>query len=306
MMHRTVLYHGNCQDGLASAFACWQRFGEEAQYLPVLYGQPCPDIPRDHTIYIVDFSYPPETIQALLVARLTLGEDREPYVTVLDHHASAERDLAALARQGLRGLMICFDMEESGASLTWKYLHAGAGVRRYAPDPDEFEYRMPTFFKYVRDRDLWQWRLPDSKAISLAYWALDKDFRSIEQFAQDLDDAEGSHRIITEGGAMQRYADALVKEQAARAVYGNIGGYRVPIVNATTLFSEVGDFLCSQEPRPLFCAYYFDRNDHKRQWGLRGRGEVDLSIVAKGYGGGGHPQAAGFVTEQDWRGEIIT
>ena len=41
----------------------------------------------------------------------------------------------------------------------------------------------------------------------------------------------------------------------------------------------------------------------QRQWGLRGRGKVDLSIVAKQYGGGGHHDAAGFVTAQDWKGE---
>ena len=40
----------------------------------------------------------------------------------------------------------------------------------------------------------------------------------------------------------------------------------------------------------------------QRQWGLRGRGKVDLSIVAKQYGGG-HHDASGFVTAQDWKGE---
>lgn len=302
-MTTTVLYHANCPDGYASAFACWQRFGDEAQYVPVSYGQPCPEIPSDHTVYIVDFSYHPDILQELLAARLHLGTAREPYVIILDHHVSAERDLAALARQELRGLMICFDLQESGASLTWKYLKTGGWQPRNDPEVQGLEYSMPTFFKYVRDRDLWQWRLPESKAVSMAYWAIEKDMLSIAQFAQDLDDAEGMHRIITEGSAMQRYADVLVKEQAVRAVYGTIGGYPVPIVNATTLFSEVGDYLCTHDPQPLFCAYYFDRKDHRRQWGLRGRGEVDLSLVAKGYGGGGHRDAAGFVTNQRWHGD---
>ena len=303
MTQLTVLFHQNCPDGYASAFACWQQFGDEAQYVPVSYGQPCPDIPDEHDVYIVDFSYPAEVLQGLLAARIGRRTREGAVVTVLDHHASAERDLLPLMRMQLPGLTICFDMHESGASLAWKYLHTGGWDPRNDPDPHGLEYSMPTFFKYVRDRDLWQWQLPESKAISLAYWAIDKDFLSIAQFAQDLDEAHGYDRIVTEGASMQRYADALVKEQAARAVYGNIGGYPVPIVNTTTLFSEVGDYLCSQEPKPLFVAYYFDRNDHKRQWGLRGRGEVDLSIVAKGYAGGGHHDASGFVTAQDWKGE---
>lgn len=297
-MPTTVLFHGNCSDGHASAFACWQFFKDDAQYLPVFYGEPCPDIPENHTVYIVDFSYPIKTLQALLATRLNLGKSREPYVVVLDHHASAQRDLAPLASMQLRGMHIVFDMEESGASLTWKYLHTAGWNPAGDPDPRRIEHSMPLFFKYVRDRDLWQWKLPDSKAISLAYWAIEKDFPTIEQFAQNLDETEGFRRIVTEGNAMQRYADALVKEQATRAVMGDIAGYQVPIVNATTLFSEVGDYLCSQEPQPLFVAYYLDRKDSKRQWGLRGHGKVDLSAVAKLYGGGGHFNAAGFVTSQ--------
>ena len=31
----TVLYHANCPDGYAAAFACWQHFGDDAQYLHI-------------------------------------------------------------------------------------------------------------------------------------------------------------------------------------------------------------------------------------------------------------------------------
>jgi len=206
-MNTTVLYHADCPDGLAAAFACWQRFHDMAQYLPVQYGQPCPDIPNDHDVYIVDFSYPAETLQALLAARIGRRRHHQSVVTVLDHHASAERDLLHLMELQLPGLFIRFDMQEAGASLTWKHLHAATWKSLdTAGEPSDVEQRMPTFFKYVRDQDLWQWQLPDSKAINMAFWAHDKAFLSIEQFAQDLDEAEGYHRIVTEGTAMQRYA----------------------------------------------------------------------------------------------------
>ena len=302
-MLATVLFHANCPDGYAAAFSCWQVFHDDAQYIPVFYGQPCPAIPADHDVYIVDFSYPEDTLKALLAARIGRRQRDSFVVTVLDHHASAERHLASLQRQDLPGLMIVFDMEESGASLAWKYLKTGGWDPRRDPEIEGLEHSMPTFFKYVRDRDLWRFVLPDSKAISLAYWAIEKDFASIEQFAQDLDEAEGYHQIVTRGQAMQSYADRLVAEQAARVFSGIIGGYTVPIVNATTLFSEVGDYLCRLQADSFFCAYYFDRNDGQRQWGLRGRGKVDLSLIAKQYGGGGHPDAAGFVSAQSFYGD---
>jgi oligoribonuclease NrnB/cAMP/cGMP phosphodiesterase (DHH superfamily) len=299
-MDTSVLYHANCPDGIAAAFACWQRFGETAEYIPVSYGQPMPPIPCEHTTYIVDFSYPKAVLETFLAARIHYRRGTHPQVIVLDHHASAERELLPLTAMGLPGMMICFDMRESGASLTWKYLQTGEWDPRNDPEVEGLEHSMPTFFKYVRDRDLWQWKLPDSHPISLAYWALPKDWLSIEQFAQDLDEAEGYHRIVMQGTAMARYAHALIVEQAARAFQGTIGGYDVPIVNTTTLFSEVGDYLCTTHPDILFCAYFFDRSDGKRQWGLRGHGKVDCSRVASAYGGGGHANAAGFVTAQGW------
>ena len=174
-MHISILYHHNCPDGLAAAFACWQRFKDSAQYLPVMYGQPCPEIPADHQVYIVDFSYDAETLVRLHHHHVAHGGD----VTVIDHHASAQRDLISLSRTKRPGLTILFNMQESGATLTWKYLRMGGWAPQYDPEQDGLEYSMPIFFKYVRDRDLWRWALPDSKAISMAYWALDKAMPSI-------------------------------------------------------------------------------------------------------------------------------
>jgi len=295
-MPTTVLYHAHCPDGLAAAFACWESFGDDATYLPVSYGQPCPDIPVEHNVYIVDFSYPEDTLKALVYARLGRRTRDDALVTVLDHHVSAQRDLTSLIQQDLPGLRICFDLEESGASLTWKYLRTGGWHPRNDPETQGLEHSLPTFYKYVRDRDLWRWQLPDSKAVSLVYRTLTQDWLRLAQFVQDLDEAEGYQRIVTQGTAMQRYADQLVAEQAQRVIWGTIGGYHVPIVNATTLFSEVGDLLCTTLPEIPFCAYYFIRNDHQIQWGLRGYGSLDVSLIAAQYGGGGHAAAAGFVT----------
>ena len=306
-MDTTVLYHGNCPDGFGAAFACWLIFGNEAQYLPVSYGQPCPYIPDDHTVYIVDFSYSAPILQALLAVRLHLGKSREPYVTVLDHHLSAQRDLASLARQDLRGLDIRFDLRESGASLTWKHLHGYRSLSEEGIDPGD----MPLFFSYIRDRDLWQWQLPQSKAVSVALWSYPREFAAWFPIMADMETDLGFRNFAKEGQGILRYADRLVEEQAARVTWGTIGGHYVPIVNTTTLFSEVGDYLCSHATIPktectpvLFCAYYFDRADGQRQWGLRGHGNIDLSLVAQRYGGGGHRDAAGFVTAQDWREDV--
>ena len=60
--------------------------------------------------------------------------------------------------------------------------------------------------------------------------------------------------------------------------------------------SEVANRLLELCPEAPFAAYYFDRGDRQRQWGLRSRqgSDVDVSIIAKQYNGGGHRHAAGM------------
>lgn len=290
-MHTTVLYHDHCPDGFAAALATWLHLGTAAQYLPVSYGQPPPPIPAGHDVLMVDFSYDAQTLMALARGHT--------HVTVLDHHLSSQQDLTPLLEHGGQragmpaNMDIMFDLEESGATLAWKYFQG-------AKHPDTLEIEMPLFFKYIRDRDLWQWRLPMSKAISLALWAYPREFELWHRLMADMQTNAGMQNLVREGVAIERYAARLVEDQAQRVRWGELDGHAVPYVNASTLFSEVGEALCVQYPQAPFSAYYFDREDGRRQWGLRGKGTVDLSAVAREFGGGGHGNAAGFVSEAGW------
>lgn len=62
---------------------------------------------------------------------------------------------------------------------------------------------------------------------------------------------------------------------------------------ASVLQSEVCHELCQGEP---FAAAYWDEADGTRRWSLRSSETdgVDVSEIAKLYGGGGHVHAAGF------------
>ena len=83
-MDATVLYHKNCNDGLAAALVMKVFFDEmnwTAEYLPVQYGDKPPDNRKGEHLYIVDFCYDPQTL-------LELAESHRG-VTVLDHHQKA-------------------------------------------------------------------------------------------------------------------------------------------------------------------------------------------------------------------------
>lgn len=273
-----VLYHANCPDGFGAAFAAWKHFGDAAVYLPVAYGQPLPDGLAGKTVYIVDFSYPRAELLAL--------QRHTQHLSVFDHHTSAQADLGDLP-------FAVFDMDKSGAGLTWEAFHG---------------LPLPRMIAYIQDRDLWRWALPNSREVSLWQWTQPRHFQAWDLAYHVLETQEGFERAVGEGKAIRRYADMLVQEQARRMEWRRVDtpavGYVVPVVNATTLFSEVGDSLCQQHPAAPFVAYYFDREDQKRQWGLRSRGGFDCSVVAKAYGGGGHAGAAGFVTALGWLPEF--
>jgi hypothetical protein len=87
-MKPLVIYHANCADGFGAAYAAWFKLGDEAEYLPVAYGNDfiaetaTPLMGRE--IYILDFSFPREHMEWLFTYAKR--------VVWLDHHASVMKE----------------------------------------------------------------------------------------------------------------------------------------------------------------------------------------------------------------------
>lgn len=260
-----VLYHGNCMDGFGAAWAAWKALGDAATYIPVFYGKPPPELPENAIVSIVDFSYPRDVLLKL--------REHCAVVEVLDHHRSAEAELEDLD-------FCVFDMNKSGAVLAWEWFHPHA--------------KIPLLLEYVQDRDLWRFALPQSHAVTAFLRSFPYTFDMWEYLAQLLE--KDLESVVQEGLAILRFQDQQVEMICKQAVTGSVAGYQVPIVNATAFFSEACDRLCELHPEAPFAAYYLDRADGMRQWGLRARGDFDVSEIAERFGGGGHRAAAGFQT----------
>lgn len=280
-----VLYHSSCWDGFGAAWSAWKRLGDKATYIPVSYGAPLPELSGCDQLYILDFSYPKETLFVLL--------EKYSHVTLLDHHKSAQADLEGIGDPPQSthidnpspGLWVQFDMNESGASLAWEYF--------YKPDIPGQRW-VPEIIKYVKDRDLWQFQMPSSKEISAWLHSFPLDFEGWNWLNYCLTDDAEYHSSVAEGKAILRSQQQQIETMCRHVQWVTLAGHSVPCVNATVLFSECGDYLCNKFPAAPFAAYYLDRNDGRQQWGLRSRNGFDVSMVAKHYGGGGHPAAAGF------------
>ena len=263
----TVIDHANCWDGFCAAWLLGKEFPGSA-FHAAHYGTEPPDV-AGRDVYVVDFSYERPAMVALAAAARSL--------TVLDHHKTAEEDLAGLAGEcdRLHGVVpnVVFKSDRSGGRLAWEYLYGGK--------------ESPWLVDYTEDRDLWRWALPHSREVNAALRSYPLDFGVWDELS-----GRDPLSLAPEGAAILRAEAQVVAAHVRNAREVELAGHRVLCVNATTLFSEVAGELAEGRP---FGACYFDRGDGVRQWSLRSRdGGVDVSEVARAMGGGGHRNAAGF------------
>ena len=256
-----VIYHRDCPDGFGAAYAAWLKFGDHATYVPAKYGDQPPEMDPDSLVYVLDFSYPRETVAQL---------GKQHMLTLLDHHKTAENSLG-----GLPGCLV--DLSKSGATLAWQHFHPGQS--------------MPLLIAYVQDRDLWKWELSNSRAISSYIYSKGYDFSTWREMHTILD--SNPQRPVEIGQAIMQVQSYQLEALIANASIKTIAGYRVPTVYAPIMQSEIGERLLQLHPDAPFAGIYYERDDG-RKWSLRSRADFDVSKLAESMGGGGHPQAAGF------------
>lgn len=261
-MKTLILYHDHCADGFGAAYLFWKTPEyADAEYVPVQYGQPAPDC-TGRTVFILDFCYG-EAEMAMIAAQAAS-------VYVLDHHPTA-KDVA--------GYYGKFDPDHSGAMMAWMYLNPGV--------------KAPQFVRFLEDRDLWLWKMGNSREFSAGLQMLPFDFDTWDDYFSSITSLEGCSRLIADGRVILKYQAKIIASHVKNAVRRTIWGQRnIPTVNATTLISEIGNELCKGVP---FSASYYDRlEDGMRIWSLRSdENGIDVGMLAKLVGGGGHKHAAG-------------
>lgn len=291
-MATVVLYHGDW-DGVVSAWICGLAHALHRSEEPPIkfhearYGVAPPHVEADDDVWIVDFCYGAlDTLHLLAAART---------VRVIDHHQTA---IETLEESGLRdALTQCvLQLDKSGCGLVWR--------TRFGDAPP------PALVRYVEDHDLWRFALPDSREIRRwihSYAPTLGNAALLHSAAPDLKpDALFPASVVWEGRAIDRALGTIVDSIASRATLEEIGGAVVPTANSSALTSDVGAELLRRCPSAPFACVWSDE-PKGRLHGLRSREDgIDVSEVARRYGGGGHAHAAGFTMPRGrspWSGE---
>lgn len=272
MSNIKVLFHsyGNgrhCPDGFGASYAAWAKFGDEAEYIPCVYGEPSPQIDDGDTVYLVDFSYPRDVL---------LGMADIATAVVLDHHKTAQAALEGLD-------FATFDMNRSGAQLAWDYFH-----------PTTVE---PLLISYVADRDLWLKKLPYTEEVHRALGAFVQDFQVWDVLANLRSYLDIMVRI---GTPLYEAHTQAVKQLAATAVSQRFAEHPVLCTNTDNyaLVSDALSLLCHQHPQWDFAMNFWLQGNGTAKVELRSVGDFDVSEIAKRFGGGGHRNAAGCTVKE--------
>jgi oligoribonuclease NrnB/cAMP/cGMP phosphodiesterase (DHH superfamily) len=270
-----IYHHAHCPDGWCAAYVASKRYpeaeiigldhGVEFDYTPV-YGK---------EVLMLDFSLPTREANDRLCS-LT------KYFHIFDHHKSA--------REVLDGAPYAvFDMKRSGAGLTWDYLFGKDCSEACYDQGTSWEPR-PWYVDYTEDQDLWNWKLPKGREVC-AYVRTLPFTKKAWDTLEEMTTAEA----CTKGEGSLAYIKHYVDEVTQQAQVGMLGDYKTAILNVPYLgCSEVGEKLAKVFEVSL--TYYEDGQGIYR-FSLRSNKDgynIDVSEIAKKYGGGGHRNAAGF------------
>jgi oligoribonuclease NrnB/cAMP/cGMP phosphodiesterase (DHH superfamily) len=276
-MNKTYILHHNDPDGFGAAYSAYLKFGRgpNIEYIAVDYGRPMPHLEDGSDVYILDFSYPRNIIDSLV--------GRMKSVLVIDHHKSAMLDLEGHPNA-------IFDMNKSGAGLSWDYFSGGA--------------TRPAFINYIEDADLWRFALCDSKLVKNSIYQEDL---TLEAYIAGAEKSIESR--IFEGRTIQKVIDHNLQMGFDTMHTLNIDEFTMLAVNSCLHMSEFGNALFTKyakEKGAHFAGVYYRYTPATYKFSLRSVGDFDVSVVCKRFGGGGHKNASGFELHVDkFNGQLV-
>jgi oligoribonuclease NrnB/cAMP/cGMP phosphodiesterase (DHH superfamily) len=276
-----IIYHTQCSDGITCAWIA-KKVEPSATYLSYKAGCiPHCDF-RNKNILFMDISPDYETLIEYIHYNL--------FVVIIDHHKTTLEIIKSFGILKPQNLKLYIDMEKAGCQLVWEYFFK--------------EKEKPWFIDYIADRDLWTWKLENSKEINASLFydgeislnklddlSIGKD-KKIEQLIK-----RGKLILDIKNKEIQKY-----KKDALEAIFKTpFNTYRIWLSNCPySLRSDVGSILAytqfSDGALPAFSATWV-YNPQTDEWYISLRGSdisPDLTEICKCFGGGGHPKASGF------------
>jgi uncharacterized protein len=302
-----ILYHNNCPDGWCAAYIAKKKY-PEAELVGLNHGLDEPALDGlfsrcdGKDVLMVDYSL-----------RTRQLNDNLAYITksfrILDHHKTAQAVLEGAP-------YATFDMKRSGAGLAWDMLFGKIVCPIYVdgvPNGEVIESEdgeeRPWWVDYTEDQDLWNWALQDSDLVNAFLMVQPRTVESWDDLTKRHDVMSASEAGIGVRSYIEYYTRSVVAEAQEGVLVFSGRNYRTAVLNIPYAgVSEAGNALVKDGGYDIGLAW-FERGDGQIQFSLRSNrdeegGGVDVSQIAKAYGGGGHWNAAGFQVSVE-RGRLL-
>jgi oligoribonuclease NrnB/cAMP/cGMP phosphodiesterase (DHH superfamily) len=302
MKRIAVIFHKNCPDGYGALAGVVYKYGiknlfyDEENDIIYNYDNSFVAIPTNHStdfsrlkelltryiqdkwlIYMVDIFVP----KIYEVVREYPNVEK---VIVIDHHKTAKEVLEQGIPDEVRDKFeIHLDMDKSGATLTWKILNG-------------FE---PEIMKYIEDRDIWKWEIPDSiyvlTAIDAKVFNVLKPHEIVQKLLELVENFP-KEELAEEGSSMIEFKEAIVQRLVNNNTHYILlpSGHKLIAINSPVFQSDIGNRLAQLYPEGVACVYSISPKEDDVY--------VNCSIrsingkareIAQANGGGGHDNAAG-------------
>lgn len=294
MSNPLILTHANCVDGCSCRAIFEEKYGSQATYIAVDYTDFQPQYPELNAIFFEKIKDVKDTevimsdicLSPLLIDHFLSQNNK---VVIIDHHETALEIVDVYEKRISEGeplnLEIHFsrDNSESGALLTWKYMH-----------PNE---PIPDVITYISEGDIWKFQHAETKPFytGLLDQRRPKDIEPSE-WLRLISDPELVKKTVAHGQPLYDQFMREVKAYADTAVPVTLQGVSglmawVPSSHR----SEVGSELAARSGGfGLLLDFKEKETEQLLTCSLRAIAPVKINGLAKLYGGGGHPQAAAF------------
>lgn len=288
-------YHSADLDGHCSG-AIVKRANPECEMIGYNYGQEFPwdTIRPDEEVYMVDVSLPMDEMFAL--------NEQCKNLIWIDHHISAINDHAEKAAKAGVELFGLRDTSEAACELVWRWFWP--------------EKQMPHAVRFLGIYDSWRFSKMDEDVIKAFQYGMRMEKETRPEHAMDFwnelfCDGIGSkcEEIGTRGSLLWEY-QLVQNEKTCRAcAFETVLEYPINLdaaestrkpalkciaVNSNLMNSDVFRSAYDPEQHDAMLCFYRSKRGFWRCSIYSDRPDVDCSVYAKSYGGGGHKGAAGF------------
>lgn len=274
-------YHSADLDGHCSGAIVKMAY-PDCEMIGINYGDEFPwaDIRAKEMTFMVDFSLQPfEGMEKLI---------KQCQLIWIDHHKSAIEEAKKSSYFGPPHVFI----EGKGAcQLVWEYLkHDG---HFYIEDFQNL-LGVPTFIRLLAEYDVWNHLDPRTLPFQYGMRQFEDTKPDNQEFWKSLFDTEQVQHIVEVGSIIIKYQNSENKKYSdACAFETELDGLKCIAMNKMLTNSKCFDSIWDPEDYDAMLTFGF----RKGQWTVSlysTRDDIDVSVIAKNRGGGGHKGASGF------------